>query len=71
MHNFLICILGFQDYKLNYRFCEAKLHNLGLVLKDATVSLQNLVAAATAAASSPVSVVNLPPFTIWHCCERG
>jgi len=34
------CIWKFRDYKVNYRFCESMLHNLGLVLKDATVSVQ-------------------------------
>jgi hypothetical protein len=38
---------------------KAKLYNLGLSLKDATVNLQNSVAAASAAASSPASVADL------------
>jgi hypothetical protein len=44
---------------------------LGLVLKDATIVVQNTVAAASAAASSPVPFVNLPPFINLARCERG
>jgi hypothetical protein len=40
---------------------RAKLYNLGLSLKDATVDLQNSFAAASAAASSPATTVNPDP----------
>ena len=40
---------------------KAKLYNLGLSLKDATVNVQNRVAAASAAATSPGPIIDLAP----------